>query len=194
MEALVNDIQRINREFFRLALQPDLSTRVMRLLSASDAVANRIRGSTEEGQQTAIKCRMPLVTLTGELEDLITSHPHDWPAQRIGKEIPPQLQLFTRFVLEVAWGLSRLDLTAPETQFGLSRQAVADLRRCGAGDLIAIAERPTVFLRVRAANQPLLWDRLMIGSRCEGPRATRIAREIALMSLGLYSNEGKPTC
>lgn len=185
MEAIVNDLVTINREFFRLALNADWSCRVLRVLGASEAVANKIRNSTEEGRATAIKCRMPLVVLSDAAEELFTRHPHDWPPDRRMIDLPDELRSLTRFVLEVVWGMSRLDLTTPQMQFGLSRHAVEDLSRYGVRDLYALAERSTALLKLRAPLQPLIWDRLMIGARCEGPRATRISQQTAMMTVGL---------
>ena len=185
MESLNLDIEHINREFFALAMHPVRGPQLLQSLRATEAVATLIQESQPAGRETAIRCRLPLVLLSDVADDFALRHPHDWPALQDAGTLPEEVRQLSRLVWEVAWGASRLDLTLPQIQFGLSRPAAEGLRRLALRDLLTLSNSASRLLCLRAPAQPLIWDRLLIGNRFDGPRAARIARHTAMMSMSL---------
>lgn len=185
MESLNLDIEHINREFFELAMHQERGPHLLQDLRAIDTVVTLIRESKSAGRDTAIRCRFPLLLLSDVADGFALRHPHDWPAFNDANTPSNEVRELTRLVWEVAWGASRLDLTLPQIQFGLSRPAAEGLRRLALRDLLTLSSRGTLMLRMRAHNQLIIWDRLLIGNRFDGPRAARIARHTAMMSMSL---------
>jgi hypothetical protein len=166
-------------------MQPVRGPHLLQDLRAVDAVSTLIRDSTSAGRDTAIRCRFPLVLLSDVADGFALRHPHDWPAFNDTAALSTEVRELSRLVWEVAWGASRLDMTLPQIQFGLSRPAAEGLRRLALRDLLTLSSCGTLMLRLRAHNQPIIWDRLLIGNRFDGPRAARIARHTAMMSMSL---------
>lgn len=184
MDALQADIQHLNEQLFLIAGEPTLGERALKLLEASPTVAQRVASASADAVGTAIRCGVPLVTFTSAVEELAILKPRDW---RVGvaSEVPMELQEFTRFALQFAQRLALLDSTVAQLHFGLTRMAAEGLTRLGVMHLLQMSRRHGVMLRLRLGDQLQVWDRLLIGERCRGPRAYRISQQAALLSLGM---------
>jgi len=183
VDSLQDDIQHLNEQLLLIASDPELGERTLKMLLASAPIIQRIVAASSNAVSTAIRCRIPLVTFTAALEDLAVLNPRAWRANS-AVEIPVALQELTHFALEFAHDLVRAHPTVARMYFGLSRLAADGLGGLALKHLLTLSRRHGVLLRLRAADQPQLWDRLLIGERCSGPRAYRISQQMALLSLG----------
>lgn len=183
MDALQDDIQHLNEQLLMIASDAESGERMLKLMQATAPVIQRIAQAGSNAVGTAIRCRIPLVTFTPVLENLAVLDPRIWRANT-AVEIPEPLQALTHFTLEFAHNLVREHPTVAQMYFGLSRLAADGLGRLALKHILSLSRRHGVLLRLRAGDQPQLWDRLLIGERCSGPRAYRISQQMALLSLG----------
>jgi hypothetical protein len=181
MDTLKDDIQYLNEQLFLIANEQ--GEPVLRSMEASPAVARRITAASANGIGTAIRCGVPLVTFTSVLEELALSDPRKW---RIGPqvELSPRIQELTRFMLEFARDLVRVNFTVAQMYFGFSRLAAQAYTRLGMKQRLQLSSRHGLLLRLLAAQRNQDWDRLLIGERLSGPLAYQISQQTGLMMLG----------
>ena len=180
MDALQDDIQHINEALFLLASEQGES--LLRTLEASTPVARRITQATSNGIGTAIRCRVPLLTFNSVVEELSFVDPRKW-RPNVSADPSPQLKELTRFLLEFAHDLVKMNLTVAQLYFGFSRLAAEAYGRLSLKHLLQLSTRHGVLVRLLAGQRLQDWDRLFIGERLSGPLAYQISQQTGLVML-----------
>lgn len=183
MDALQDDIQDLNSQLLLIVSEPHEGAQILKLMEATPLVAQRIAQAGANGVGTAIRCRTPLVTFTALAEELLALDPRDWRGSG-SMSVPQSLQDLTLYALRLAQRVAHVQPTVAELQFQLSRSSVEALARLPLKHLNPLCRRYGVLLRLRRAQQPQIWERLLIGDTCPGPLGFRIAQQTALLSLG----------
>lgn len=182
MADIDEDITYLNSEVLLAASDPDEGERTLRLLGAHPNVINRIATAGSKGVGTAIRCRVPLVTLAPRVEELLngSSLEHRSVHATEGSEAVQQL---TRTALQVAQRVALTDRTLAQLHFDISSRTCERLVELSVARLLRLNERHGILLRLRTPEKPQVWDRLLIGDRCNDPRGFRISQQRILMSL-----------
>lgn len=182
MDSIHDDILHLNEKLMLAISVPEEGARILRLLEGNQEVTSRLISANAQAIGTAIRCGIPLVTFTGRIEKLLLSAYQ--PRMGAAESNPAELQELTYFALELARGLSACHLTFVQLNFGLTKQAASALGAMGLKHVMELSRRRDVLLRLRAATQPEVWDRLLIGERCDGLQAHRISQQAAFGSVG----------
>ena len=182
MADIDEDITYLNAEVLLLASDPDEGERTLRLLGAHPNVINRIATAGSKGVSTAVRCRVPLVTLSPRLEELLNGSSLGHRSVH-APEASEAIQRLTRIALQVAQRVALTDRTLAQLHFGISSRTCERLVELSVARLRRLNERHGILLRIREAEKPQIWDRLLIGDRCNDPRGFRISQQRILMSL-----------
>lgn len=183
MNTTNEDIAYLNAEVLLLASDPEEGERILRLLGAHPNVIKRIAAAGSKAVGTAIRCGVPLVTFAPRFDDLLSL-----PATELRgaskQEIPEALRELTTTALHVAQRMALIDRTVAQLHFGFTPRVCETLRSLSISRLLRLSERYGVLLRLRTPEKPQVWERLLIGDRCSGPRGFRISQQAGLLSLG----------
>jgi hypothetical protein len=182
MDALNEDVAHLNSQVLLLASDPEDGDRTMRLLGAHPMVIKRIATAGSKAVGTAIRCGVPLVTFARSLEEVMGQSAES--KGTAARDVPLSLRVLSRDTLHVAQRLALIDRTVAQLHFGLTPRACESLMNLSVHRIARITERQGVLLTLRAAEKVKVWDRLLIGDRCAGPRGFRISQQTALLSLG----------
>lgn len=183
MDTTNEDIAFLNSEVLLLASDPEEGERILRLLGAHPNVIKRIAAAGSKAVGTAIRCGVPLVTFVPLLDELL-GLPAVVLHGRTHHEVPAPLRRLTTTALHVAQRLALIDRTVAQLHFGFTPRMCESLKSLGISRLMHLSERHGVLLRLRTPEKPQVWDRLLIGDRCTGPRGFRISQQAGLLSLG----------
>jgi hypothetical protein len=183
MDAIEEDVAHLNSEVLLIASDPAHGERILRLLGAHPNVIGRIASAGSKAVGTAIRCGVPLVTFTRKLDELLSapstdvhgSHAHD---------LPGSVKELTRTALHVAHRVALIDRTVAQLHFGFTPRACEALINLSVSRLLRLGDRHGLLLRLRTPDKVQVWERLLIGDRCTGPRGFRISQQAALLSLG----------
>lgn len=183
MEAANEDIVHLNSDLLLLVCDSKSGQHILKLLGAQPNVIRRIAAAKSAAIGTAIRCGVPLVTFAPRLDDLLI--PSASISRGAGKQdVPEPLRHLTAKAFHVAQRLALIDRTVAQLHFGFTPRASEVFRNLSANRILQLSEGYGVLLRLRAAAKPLVWDRLFIGDRCQGPRAFRISQQSGLLNLG----------
>jgi hypothetical protein len=183
MDTTNEDITFLNSEVLLLASDPEAGERILRLLGAHPNVIKRIAAAGSRAVGTAIRCGVPLVTFVPRLDELLGLPVGDLHGHT-NQEIPAPLRKLTTTALHVAQRLALIDRTVAQLHFGFTPRMCESLKSLSISRLMHLSERHGVLLRLRTPERPHVWDRLLIGDRCGGPRGFRISQQAGLLSLG----------
>lgn len=183
MDTTSEDIAYLNSEVLLLASDPEQGERVLRLLGAHPNVIKRIAEAGSKAVGTAIRCGVPLVTFSPRLDHLLNPPVAGLHGSSM-QEIPEALRGLTTTALHVAQRLALIDRTVAQLHFGLTPRGCETLGSLSINRLIRLSERHGVLLRLRTPEKPQVWERLLIGDRCSGPRGFRVSQQAGLLSLG----------
>jgi hypothetical protein len=183
MGALDEDVEYLNSEMLLLASDAGHGKRVLRLLGAHPNVIGRIASAGSKAVGTAIRCGVPLVTFTTKLDELLFAPLVEGHSSAV-HEIPDSLRQLTRISLQVAHRVALIDRTVAQLHFGFTPRACDAMTNLSVSRLVRFCDRRGPLLRLRAPDNVQVWERLLIGDRCGGPRGIRISQQAALLSLG----------
>jgi hypothetical protein len=177
-----DDIQKLNERLLLIASDQALGGRVLRTLGAGAQVIKRIRTANAQAVATAIRCGVPLIVFTDTLEELASTDPRQWRWSSTS-EVPTELRDLALFALNFAHDLALRNITMAKAYFGVSRFTAERLGEFAVAHLETLSRASGPLLRLRSSDDLNLWDRLLIGDRCVGPRASRIAHTAAQQTL-----------
>lgn len=183
MDTTSEDISYLNSEVLLLVSDPEEGERILRLLGAHPNVIKRIAAAGSKSVGTAIRCGVPLVTFAPRLDELL-SLPSTELHGVSKQEIPAGLRMLTTTALHVAQRLALIDRTVAQLHFGFTPRVCEIFKSLSISRLLHLSERHGVLLRLRTPEKAQVWDRLLIGDRCGGPRGFRISQQAGLLSLG----------
>ena len=180
---ILDDFFFLNSQLLLLASDQQHGRRHLLLLGAHPRVIKVIAGAGKQGIVTALRCRVPLLTFTEELDELIrlseaelrATHPVD---------VPEELRQVTTVALHVAHRLAHIDRLQAQEKFGLTPRQCERFMQLGIGRLTRLRDRRGLLVRLRAPDKAVTWERLLIGDRFPDPRGFRIAQQAASLSLG----------
>lgn len=183
MDTTNEDIAFLNSQVLLLASDPREGRRILCLLGARPNVIKRIAAAGSKAVGTAIRCGVPLVTFGSRLDALLGPPAADLrdPSKQ---DTPASLRQLTTNALHVAQRLALIDRTAAQLHFGFAPCVCEALRSLSIARLMHLSEQHGLLLRLRTPEKPQVWDRLLIGDRCSGPRGFRISQQAGLLSLG----------
>ena len=174
-----DDVQEINRRVVGYIRDPVFGEEIARLLGATQEVTQIIRSASQRGLETAVHCRLPLVTFTDFLARAIVDR-CDVRALITPSRVRVLLRQFSLYVLASARGLEREYVQA---FFGLSPRMVDSLAGAALVRIEEISNGADMVLRLREGGEPRLWSEFLIGSRVDDGRASQIAVESAVLAL-----------
>lgn len=183
MQALNEDVVHLNSQLLLLASDPEEGEGIMRQLGAHPLVIKRIANAGAKAVGTAIRCGVPLVTFASKLEEALIARGAELDGIA-GRDAPDALRTLARDTLQMAQRLAFIDRTVAQLHFGFTPRACEGLTRLSVSRMTRLTQRQGALLRLRAADKVHVWDRLLIGDRCSGPRGFRISQQAALLSLG----------
>jgi hypothetical protein len=183
MEALNEDVVHLNSQVLLLASDPDEGDHILRVLGAHPLVIQRIASAGSKAVGTAIRCGIPLVTFTHRLEEVLINPAAELQAGA-ARQVPATIRALARDALHMAQRLAFIDRTVAQLHFDFTPRACEGLVRLSVSRMTRLIERQGVLIKLRAAEQVTVWDRLLIGDRYDGPRGFRISQQAALLSLG----------
>lgn len=183
MDALDEDLTHLNSQVLLLASDPEEGNRLMHLLGAQPLVVKRIAAAGSKAVGTAIRCGVPLVTFASRFDEILMGQAGELGGSG-ARDLPMSLRVLTRDTLQMAQRLAFIDRTVAQLHFGLTARGCGELMGLSVYRMTRLAERQGVLLTLRAAERVRVWDRLLIGDRCSGPRGVRISQQAALLSLG----------
>jgi hypothetical protein len=181
--AMRDDIQHLNSQLLLYACDSRNGDRLLTLLGAKKNIRTKMAAASARGLGTAIRCGVPLITMADNVEALILRDVHAWPRDTAG-DVPAELKALTLESLQFARMTALRDPTLVQLYFWLSRPAAQRLARISLVQINLMSRRRTPLLQLRAQNNAVVWDRLMMGERCAEPMATRISQMTALQALG----------
>lgn len=175
------DVQEINRRVLSLIRNTECGAQVAQSLQVSRDVYRIIHLASSYGLQTAIHCRIPLVTFSREFTEALADPAEILsPSSSQVQQVPSLLLELSAFVLIFARELER---EYAQTFFGLTPRLVESLAGVALGRLERICRAVRVVLRLRDGDQPQLWDEFLIGTKATGSHAYQIAAESAGLGL-----------
>jgi hypothetical protein len=177
-----DDIQRLNEQLLLIAIDPELAPVVLRLLGASESLASRLFSVSSKGIATAIRCGVPLVRFTAQLEELVSADPRRWRIVA-STEVPEELKRLTLFCLHLAQDLALRNIGLAKMLFGMTRLVVERLRDMAVLHLETLSVSGKPLIRLCEGTDLQWWAGILIGERCVGPKAFRIARYTAQQRL-----------
>jgi len=183
MDAIEEDVAYLNSEVLLIASDPEHGERILRLLGAHPNVVGRIASAGSKAVGTAIRCGVPLVTFTRKLDELLSAPSTDVHGPH-AHDLPGSIRDLTRIALHVAHRLALIDRTVAQLHFGFTPRACEALMNLSVSRLLRLGDRHGLLLRLRTPDKVQVWERLLIGDRCTGPRGFRISQQAALLSLG----------
>lgn len=180
---ILDDFFFLNSELLLLASDPEKGRQFLRQLGAHPRVIKAIGVASQPGIKTALRCRVPLLTFTPELDELITLSEAELRATQ-PQDVPEPLRQLTTTALHVAHRLALADRLQAQEKFGFTPRQCERFMHLGIGRLMRIKDRRGLLVRLRAADRPVTWERLLIGDRFPDQRGFRIAQQAASLSLG----------
>jgi hypothetical protein len=177
-----DDIQKLNERLLLIASDQALGGTLLRTLGAGAQVIKRIRTANAQAVATAIRCSVPLIVFTDMVEELASTDPRQWRWSSTN-EVPTELRDLALFALNFAHDLALRNITMAKGYFGVSRLTAERLGELAVAHLETLSRAPGPLLRLRSSDDLNWWDRLLIGDRCVGPRAPRIAHTAAQQTL-----------
>jgi hypothetical protein len=162
-----------------LAADPLVGAGALHLLGATPELVKRLQEVPVTGVATAIRCELPLIKTTSYMEELIGLDSRHWRIGAAG-EATRAIRDLTLYFLRCAHDAAIQNPTSARVLFGLSSiEAAEKLAELGVWhqDLLSQSVRPLI--RIREQSDLGWWGRLLIGERCEGPKALRFARYAA---------------
>ena len=187
MDSLAADIEQFNSRLLLLARDPVIGSEVLRLLLAEPSVITQITAASEGGIRTAMKCGVPLAAFTEEIDELIQGLPRERAPRGESTESTPvtlRLRDLTTLALQVAQRLALENDTMAVMHFGLRSSTAEALTRLGITQLESMTHQGHALLRLRKGDEPLVWDRLLIGNVSNKAWAFRVSHETALLMSG----------
>lgn len=183
MDSLAANIEQLNSKLMLAARDPEVGLGLLHELSADRTVVARITTATEVGIRTAVRCGVPLIVFTDIADQLAQSA---WRQRRIAENVlvSQPLRDLTTFALQVVQRLAIQDNTLASMLFGLSAGTVEAIAELGITELECAAPYGEPLIRLRKGDQPLIWDRLLIGNVSGKAWAYRVSHDTALLSLG----------
>lgn len=173
---LDEDVRFINEQVVLILRDSAIKQQALKFLHISPLVADRIVTANASGIATAIGCGVPLVTFAPGIIELLISKPNTWRPTLQGA-IPEALWDLARLTLLFARQLVLTKGALVRAYFGLSHEAVQALEQLGLVHIQRLSQQFGMLLRLRAGEQPEIWDDLLIGERATGPHAHQIAQE-----------------
>ena len=183
MDAIEEDVAYLNSEVLLIASDPEHGERILRLLGTHPNVVGRIASAGSKAVGTAIRCGVPLVTFTKRLDALLCAPSSDLPGS-FATDLPGSLKELTRTALHVAHRSVFIDRTVAQLHFGFTPRVCEALMNLSVSRLLRLGDRHGLLLKLRTPDKVQIWERLLIGDRCAGPRGFRISQQTALLSLG----------
>lgn len=184
MHSLREDIEELNQKVLLLAVDPDDAELCVRYLGASQTVVERLRRATAGGCRCAISCGVPLVTLQSQVaSDLAAPSGVEVSSRKFREKIPEAMVEINLLSLNLARRIALINPQIACLLFGLNRGEMEVVVAACMRDIRVYAGRSAAVVMLRGASAPVLWERMMIGGRIDGPRGRRLSHDAALQSL-----------